>query len=434
MTDTTISDIKARRVWDSRGRPTVEVEIALSGGARGRAIAPAGASRGMHEAVDLRDGGTKLGGMDVTRAVANANDSIAQAVIGMDARDQAKVDAVLVALDGTANKSQLGGNAMIATSLATAHAAASAQGVPLWRYLAGDAPVRLPLPEIQIFGGGAHAGRRVDVQDFMVMPLGAQSFAEALEMTAEVYRAAGELMGDAGKLSGVADEGGWWPAFSTNEEALDWLMRAIERAGYTPGDQVAISLDIAASEFGREGTYRLGLEGRTLDRDAMIEMLLRWLARYPIVSIEDPLAEDDPDGLARFTRAAGDRVQIIGDDFLVTSAARVTEAANRGACNAVLIKPNQAGTVSETHAALIAGKRAGWATIVSARSGETEDVSIVHLAVGWDAGQLKVGSFARSERMAKWNEALRIEESLGARARFAGREALALSGLRHPIA
>jgi enolase len=425
MADTTISEVKGRRVWDSRGRPTVEVEIALAGGGRGRAIAPAGASRGMHEAVDLRDGGTKLAGMDVSRAVANVNDSIAQTIIGMDARDQAKLDATLVALDGTANKSKLGGNATIATSLAVAHAAASAHGMPLWRYLAGDAPVRLPLPEIQIFGGGAHAGRRVDVQDFMVMPLGAQSFAEALEITAEVYRAAGELMRDADKLAGVADEGGWWPAFDTNEEALDWLVRAIERAGYKPGDQVAISLDIAASEFGRNGTYRLGLEGRSLDTDAMIEMLHQWLARYPIVSIEDPLAEDDAEGLARFTRAVGDRVQVIGDDFLVTNATRVVAAAERGACNAVLIKPNQAGTVSETHAALEAARRAGWGTIVSARSGETEDVSIVHLAIGWDAGQLKVGSFARSERMAKWNEALRIEESLGSRARFAGREALA---------
>jgi enolase len=425
MADTTITEVKARRVWDSRGRPTVEVEVALAGSGRGRAIAPAGASRGMYEAVDLRDGGTKLGGMDVSRAVANVSGSIAQTLIGIDGRDQAKVDAALIALDGTANKSHLGGNATIATSLAVAHAAACGQGVPLWRYLAGDAPVRLPLPEIQIFGGGAHAGRRVDVQDFMVMPLGAESFAEALEMTADVYRAAGELMRDAGKLAGVADEGGWWPAFDANEEALDWLVRAIERARYTPGDQVAISLDIAASEFGRDGGYRLGLEGRSLDSDALIEMLLEWVARYPIVSIEDPLAEDDLEGLARFTRAVGDRVQVIGDDFLVTNAARVVAAAERGACNAVLIKPNQAGTVSETHAALTAGKRAGWGTIVSARSGETEDVSIVHLAVGWDAGQLKVGSCARSERMAKWNEALRIEEALGAKARFAGREALA---------
>jgi enolase len=436
VSGTAIASVRGRRVWDSRGRPTVEAEVALAGGARGRAIAPAGASRGTHEAIDLRDGGARLGGMDVAGAVANVNGAIARALAGMDARDQAAVDAALGALDGTPDRSRLGGNATTAVSLAVLHAAAVGAGVPVYRQLMGPGPIRLPLPEIQIFGGGAHAGRRVDVQDFMVMPLGAASFAQALEMTAEVYRAAGELMRDAGKLAGVADEGGWWPAFDANDEALDWLVRAIERAGFTPGDEVAISLDIAASELvvpgdpfhspgsGRNVRYRLGLEGRELDSDAMGEMLERWLARYPIVSIEDPLAEDDGDGLARFTRAVGDRVQVIGDDFLVTNAARVAAAAARGACNAVLVKPNQAGTVTEARAALDAGKRVQWGTIVSARSGETEDVSIAHLAVGWDAGQLKVGSFARSERMAKWNEVLRIEEAEGANARFAGRAAL----------
>jgi enolase len=420
-----IASVRGRRVWDSRGRPTVEAEVALAGGARGRAIAPAGASRGSHEAMDLRDGGARLGGMDVAGAVANVNGAIARALAGMDARDQAAVDAALAALDGTPDRSRLGGNATTAVSLAVLDAAAAGAGVPVYRQLMGPGPIRLPLPEIQIFGGGAHAGRRVDVQDFMVMPLGAVSFAQALEMTAEVYRAAGELMRDAGKLAGVADEGGWWPAFDANDEALDWLVRAIERARFTPGDEVAISLDIAASEFGRNGRYRLGLEGRELDSDGMGEMLERWLERYPIVSIEDPLAEDDGDALARFTRAVGDRVQVIGDDFLVTNAARVAAAAARGACNAVLVKPNQAGTVTEARAALDAGKRAQWGTIVSARSGETEDVSIAHLAVGWDAGQLKVGSFARGERMAKWNEGLRIADAEGGRAGFAGRAALA---------
>ena len=424
MSGTAIAGVKGRRVWDSRGRPTVEAEIALASGARGRAIAPAGASRGTHEAIDLRDGGARLGGMDVAGAVANVNGAIARALGGMDASDQAAVDAALATLDGTPDRSRLGGNATTAVSLAVLHAAAADADVPVYRRLAGPGPVRLPLPEIQIFGGGAHAGRRVDVQDFMVMPLGAASFAQALEMTAEVYRAAGELMRDAGKLAGVADEGGFWPAFHANDEALDWLVRAIERAGFTPGDGMAISLDIAASEFGRDGRYRLGLEGRELDTDGMCEMLERWLARYPIVSIEDPLAEDDAGGLARFTRAVGGRVQVIGDDFLVTNAARVAAAAGQGACNAVLVKPNQAGTVTEARAALDAGKRAHWGTIVSARSGETEDVSIAHLAVGWDAGQLKVGSFARSERMAKWNEVLRIEEAEAGNARFAGRAAL----------
>jgi enolase len=425
MGSAAIADVKGRRVWDSRGRPTVEVEVALAGGARGRAIAPAGASRGTHEAVDLRDGGPRLGGMDVAGALANVNGPMARALAGLDARDQRAVDAALVALDGTPTKARLGGNATIACSLAVLHAAAADAGEPLWRYLAAGAPVTLPLPEIQIFGGGAHAGRRVDIQDFMVMPLGAGRFDAALAMVAEVYRAAGALMGEAGKLAGVADEGGWWPAFDTNEEALDWLVRAIERAGFAPGADVAISLDVAASEFGRAGRYRLGLEGRDLDSDGMIELLLGWLARYPIVSVEDPLAEDDAEGMARFTRAVAGRVQVIGDDFLVTNAARVAAAAAAGACNAALIKPNQAGTVSETRDALEAARRAGWATIVSARSGETEDVSIAHLAVGWNAGQLKVGSFARSERMAKWNEVLRIEEALGSAARFAGRGALA---------
>jgi enolase len=414
-----IAAVRGRRVWDSRGRPTLEAEVALAGGSVGRAIAPAGASRGSREAVDLRDGGERFGGMDVTHALANVNGPIADALRGRDAADQAAIDAALVALDGTANKARLGANATVAVSLAVACAAAGARGVPLWRHLAGDSEVSLPLPEIQIFGGGAHAGRRIDVQDLMVVATGAATYPDALAMSAEVYRAAGELMREAGRLAGVADEGGYWPAFDRNEEALAALVRAIERAGYRPGADLAISLDIAASEFGREGRYCLGLERRELDRDAMAELLLGWLDRYPIVAIEDPFAEDDPEGWIAFTRAAGARVQIIGDDYLTTDAARVAAAAAQGACNAVLIKPNQAGTVTETHAALRAGQAAGFGTIVSARSGETEDVAIVHLAVGWNAGQLKVGSFARSERMAKWNEGLRIAEALGDAARLA---------------
>ena len=421
----TIENVAARRVWDSRGRPTVEAEIRLASGVIGRAIAPAGASTGSGEVADLRDGGARLGGHDVTVTVRNVREEIAPALRGRDVSDQTGLDRTLVELDGTDNRSRLGGNALIAVSLAALHAAAAASGSPLWRYLLGDQPALLPLPEIQIFGGGAHAGRRVDVQDFMVMPVGASTFAQALEWTAEVYMAAGARMAQAGRLQGVADEGGYWPAFDTNEEALEFLVRAIEDAGRTPGDELAISLDVAASEFLASGQYHLGLDRRAIDSDGLIELLIGWLDRYPIVSVEDPLAEDDVAGMQRFTAAVGDRVQIVGDDYLVTSAGRVERAARDRACNALLVKPNQAGTVSETRAALEAARAAGFATIVSARSGETEDVTIAHLAVGWGAGQLKVGSFARSERMAKWNEVLRIEEAAGESARFAGAGALA---------
>jgi enolase len=424
LSEPVIQSLRGRRIWDSRGRPTIEAEVALTDGAVGRGVAPAGASRGSREAVDKRDGGARLGGFDVQDALAGLRDEIAPALIGADPFDQATVDARLTALDGSSNKSRLGGNALTAVSLAVLAAAAASRGLPLWRYLAGDGPALIPLPEIQIFGGGAHAGRRVDIQDFMIMAPRAKSFAEALEITAEVYLAAGRIMDERGLLQGVADEGGWWPAFSSNEEALDTLMRSIEKAGFKPGEDVAISLDVAASEFGRNGRYRLGLEGRELDRDGLAEYLLSWCARYPILSIEDPFAEDDAEGLMRLTAAVGDRIQVIGDDFLVTDAKRVRAAANEKSVNAVLIKVNQAGTVSEAKAACEEGRRAGFGTIVSARSGETEDVAIVHLAIGWGAGQLKVGSFARSERMAKWNEALRIEEALGRNARFAGLDAM----------
>ncbi|MFC2248404.1 phosphopyruvate hydratase [Labrys portucalensis] len=424
MTDIFIRRLDARRIWDSRGRPTVEAEIELSDGTIARGIAPAGASRGSREALERRDGGKRLGGLDVQGALAGMREEIAPLLIGRDPFDQAGLDAALIALDGTPTKQRLGGNATVAVSLAVLHAAAASRGLPLWRHLAGEGPVTLPLPEIQIFGGGAHAGRRTDIQDFMVMAPKAGSFAEALEITAEVYLAAGRIMAERGLLQGVADEGGWWPAFASNEEALDTLVLAIERAGFTPGDDAAISLDIAASEFGRGGRYRLGLEGRELDRDGMADYLLGWCERYPILSIEDPFAEDDAEGLARFTAAVGHRIQVIGDDFLVTNAGLVEQAARNETVNAVLVKVNQAGTVSEAKAACEAGRRAGFGTIVSARSGETEDVAIVHLAIGWHAGQLKVGSFARSERMAKWNEALRIEEALGSKARFAGIDSL----------
>lgn len=415
-----IQSLRARRVWDSRGRPTVEAEVRLRDGAMGRAIVPAGASKGSREALELRDGGERFGGLDVQRAVTHVNEDIARSVLGMAADDQAALDERLIQLDGSPNKEHLGANATLAVSMAAAHAAAAAHGLPLYRYLGGEDAMLLPMPQIQIFGGGAHAGRRVDIQDFMVVCPGAGSFAQTLEWTAEVYRQAGLRMQSRRASFGVADEGGWWPAFDTNEEALETLVDSIERAGFVPGEQVAIALDIAASDFGRAGRYRLGLERRELDSDSLIELLLRWCERFPIASIEDPLAEDDPDAFARFTHAVGHKLQVVGDDFLVSDAALLRQAAAAGAANAVLLKPNQRGTLSETLQCREAARVAGYAGIVSARSGESEDTTIVDLAVGWHVGQLKVGSFARSERMAKWNEALRIEERLGSAARFAG--------------
>lgn len=411
MTASVIQSVVAYGVWDSRGRPTVEVEIRLAGGAVGRAIAPSGASRGSGEAVDLRDGGPDFGGYGVTRAVTGVGHVVAPALAGIDAADQAAVDRLLTVLDGTADKSRLGGNATIAVSLAAAHAAAANAGVPLWRWL-GDGPpslpLPLPLPEIQIFGGGAHAARRLDIQDFMVVAVGASSYFQALDWTAEVYRHAGEALAKEGLRFGVADEGGWWPAFDRNEDALARIVRAIEAAGLVAGADMAISVDVAASEFGRDGRYHLARDGKELDADGMIELVLGWLERYPIVSVEDPLAEDDLAGWAALRQAAPARVQIVGDDLLVSSASRIEAAARAKLCDAALIKPNQAGTLTETRAALEAARAAGWGAIASARSGETEDVSIVHLAVGWGMHQLKVGSFARSERMAKWNEGIRI--------------------------
>ncbi len=423
---TAINSIKARRVWDSRGKPTVEVDVTLENGILGRAIAPAGASRGTREAVDLRDGGKTLRGQNVQSALNSVNGPIAAALVGRDVNDQSGADHAILALDSSPLKDKLGGNATVATSLAVLHAAAASAGRPLWQHVAettGCTPT-LPLPEIQIFGGGAHAGRRVDIQDFMIMVPGAASFDEVMEITSEVYFAAGDIMKSKGKLAGVADEGGWWPNFDSNEEALETLMQAIEKAGEIPGERVVISLDIAASEFGSDGRYRLALEDRQMDSAEMIEMLGRWLETYPIASIEDPLAENDIDGTVEFTRRFGDQVQIIGDDYLVTNADLVRAAQDQGACNAVLIKVNQAGTVSESIDTFRAARSKGWGAIVSARSGETEDTSISHLATGLGGGQLKVGSFTRSERMIKWNECLRIQDALG-RAAFVGGEPLA---------
>jgi len=403
-----ILDVKGRRVWDSRGRATVEAEVTVGRGttrlATGRAIAPAGASTGSGEAKAL----------DAAAAVKNINTLIRDALRSLSASDQKAVDERLIEVDGCSDKSRLGANAMVAVSLACAQADAASQKVPLWKKLAGDARVALPVPQIQIFGGGAHARARVDIQDYMVVPIGAGSFAEALDWTAQAYAAAGARLAKKGTLQGVADEGGYWPTFKTNEEALSELVGAIADAGLEPGVDVGIALDIAATQLYRGGRYHLNLENRALSAAEMQAMYLRWLERYPIVSIEDPFAENDAAAMQAFTKAAGDRLQIVGDDFFVTSADRVRGA--NGAFNTVLLKPNQIGTLTETFACWQAAKEAGYRAIVSARSGETEDVSIVHLAVGWGVGQLKVGSFSRSERMAKWNEGLRIEEALGAKA------------------
>ena len=409
-----IKNIKSRRVWDSRGNPTVEVEVCLDNGVKGRAIAPAGASRGAREAIDLRDGGNTLRGKDVKQAIRSVDEIIAPGLVGQDIHQQQAIDDIILELDPSPMKSQLGGNATVAVSLATIHAAAADAQKPLWRYIADHygCSAKIPLPEIQIFGGGAHAAERVDIQDFMIMVPGASSFDEVMEITNEVYFAAGDIMKQRGHLAGVADEGGWWPVFKSNEEALETLVSAIEKAGEKPGDRVVISLDVAASEFGSREGYRLALEDRELDSSRFIDLLDNWLNTYPIVSIEDPLAEDDNEGMIEFTRRFGDRVQIIGDDYVVTNAQLVTEAAQQGACNAVLVKVNQAGTLTEAIDTFRAANKMGWGSVVSARSGETEDVTISHLATGLGCGQLKVGSFTRSERMAKWNECLRIAEEL----------------------
>lgn len=420
-----IASVTGRQIWDSRGRPTVEAEVLLDSGAVGRAIAPAGASRGAHEAIDLRDGGEAFGGFGVNRAVAGIGSEIASAIAGMDAREQAAVDAALCALDNTPNKARLGANAVVAVSMAVLHAVAADAREPLWRYLANGQKVRIPLPEIQIFGGGAHAGRRTDVQDFMVMCPAAGSFRRALEITDDVYRAAGRLMEAKGPLSGVADEGGWWPNFASNEDALGTLTKAIEASGHRAGEEVFISLDIAANELGDADGYNLALDDGRLSGEEMAARIIEWAGRYPILSIEDPAGQDDWTTMAAVTAALGDKVQIIGDDVLVTNAARVERAGDAAVCNAALIKVNQVGTVTEAKAALDAAVARGWGAIVSARSGESEDVTIAHLATGWDAGQLKVGSFTRSERMAKWNEMLRIEEAMGGDAEFAGFSAFA---------
>lgn len=416
-----IQEIIGRQVWDSRGRPTVEVEVTLRSGATGRSIAPSGASTGSREALDRRDGGKRLGGYGVNGALEVINGPIADRLFGMDAAGQGAIDAALIALDGTPQKTKLGGNATIATSQAVAWAAAAEARIPLWRHLRqlsglNEAQPHIPAPMIQIFGGGRHAGNRIDIQDYLILALDAESFADATEWIAEVYMAAAKDMAGRGKLNGVADEGGVWPDFTANEEGLETLTRAIERAGFVPGRDIGIALDVAATSFFVDGHYRLALEGRDLDTSGMVDMLERWVNDYPIVSLEDPLAEDDTEGFIEITRRLGQRIQIIGDDYLTTNAERVTAAARDKACNSVLLKANQCGTLTELIAASKAAQAAGFNTIQSGRSGESEDVTLSHLAVGLLSQQIKVGSMTRSERTAKWNEVIRIEARSSANA------------------
>jgi enolase len=421
-----IQSVSAFQIYDSRGNPTIEAEVTLANGVTGRGLVPSGASTGQFEALEMRDGNpASFLGKSVFKAIANIETEIASAVKGRDVGDQRGLDEALIALDGTRGKSRLGANAILGVSMAVATAAANYKGIPLYASLGQG--TALPLPEIQILGGGAHANWRIDVQDFLVIATGASSYEETLEITFNVFHAAGDIMKQRGKLLGCADEGGFWPEFSTNEEALATFAEAVERAGYTLGKEASLSLDIAASDLYDEasGTYRFELEDRTFTSEEFVDLMADWCRKYRVASIEDPAADTDWAGWKRFYDACGQSVQIIGDDLFTTNLDRIREGISRGVANSVLIKLNQIGTVTETIDAICLTQKAGWAPVVSARSGETEDAFISHLAVATDAGQLKVGSFCRSERMAKWNEVLRIGRHLGPLATFPGKSALA---------
>jgi enolase len=417
-----IARVHAREVLDSRGNPTVEVEVRLAGGAWGRAIVPSGASTGRHEAVELRDGDpARHGGKGVRRAVANVRDVLAPRLLGMPAADQARIDRTLCELDGTPNKGRLGANAILGVSLACAHAAAAARGQPLWRYLDTEGTARMPLPMVNLISGGLHAGGNLDFQDFLLLPVGARSYSEALEMTGNVYRALADTLrrhGHEGVL--VGDEGGFGPRLAGNGQAIEMILEAIAKAGLTPGREAALALDVAASHFYRDGVYRLrtGTTG-ALSADEMIALLWSCVITYPILSLEDALAEDDWDGWRRLTEVLGGRVQLIGDDLFVTNPERLRRGIAEGVANSVLVKVNQVGTLTETREVLALARAAGYRPVISARSGETEDSTIADLAVATGAGQIKIGSVARGERLAKYNQLLRIEEELGA-GRFAG--------------
>ncbi|HTU90229.1 MAG TPA: phosphopyruvate hydratase [Gemmataceae bacterium] len=421
-TDPTIMRIHAREVLDSRGNPTVEVEVRCAGGAWGHAIVPSGASTGRHEAVELRDGDAlRYGGKGVRRAVANVRDILAPRLCEMDATEQERIDRLLCELDGTANKSRLGANAILGVSLACAHAAAASRGQPLWRYLDSEGVARMPLPMVNLISGGLHAGGNLDLQDFLFMPIGARSYSESLEMTVAVYKALGRVLirhGFEGVL--VGDEGGYGPRLQSNEQAIEMILEAIEDVGLKAGEQAALALDVASTHFYREGRYQLSLDGgRALDAESMIALLERWVKQYPIVSIEDGLAEDDWDGWRKLTAALGERVQLIGDDLFVTNPKRLRRGIAEKVANCVLVKVNQIGTLTEAFDVIRIARQAGYRAVISARSGETEDSSLADLAVASGVGQIKIGSVARSERLAKYNQFLRIEEEMGSTAVFA---------------
>ena len=418
----TILDITAREILDSRGNPTVEADVTLASGAAGRAAVPSGASTGEHEALELRDGDAKRYlGKGVQRAVQNIEETILPALSGMDATNQIAIDRAMLDLDGTPNKEKLGANAMLAVSLATARAAAAEVGMPLYRYLGGPMARTLPVPMMNILNGGAHATNTVDFQEYMIVPVGAESFGDALRMGAEVFHALKKVLVSRKLSTGVGDEGGFAPDLKTDEDALKVVIEAIEAAGYAPGTEIAIALDCAASELHKGGKYTFKKSGGgTRDAAGMIELYSQWLEQYPIVSIEDGLAEDDWDGWAQLTKSLGDRVQLVGDDLFVTSTERLARGIETGVGNAILIKVNQIGTLTETLEAIEMARAAGYLSVISHRSGETEDTFIADLAVGTGAGQIKTGSASRTDRVAKYNQLLRIEEQLGDAAEFPG--------------
>ncbi|MGI8587202.1 MAG: phosphopyruvate hydratase [Chloroflexia bacterium] len=419
-----ITEVMAREILDSRGNPTVEVEIGLADGARGRAAVPSGASTGAHEAAELRDGEARYGGKGVQKAVQNVTGELAHTIIGTDALDQLGLDARLLALDGTPNKERLGANAILGVSMAVAHAAAASLGLPLYRYIGGVSARTLPVPMFNILNGGKHASDSTDFQEFMAMPVGAPSFREALRWGAEVYHALKKVLAGKGYNTNVGDEGGYAPSLKSNAEAIELILDAIGSAGYKPGEQIAIALDPAMSELYSDGKYHLPKEGRSLNSDEMSDFWAAWADKYPIVSLEDGMAEDDWEGWERLTKRLGGRLQLVGDDLLVTNPERVRKAINAGAGNSLLAKVNQIGSLSEAVEAVQTAQRAGWTVVLSHRSGETEDTTIADLAVALNIGQIKTGAPARGERTAKYNQLIRIEEALGPSAVYPGREAL----------